>query len=149
MYPEKLSKVFSEMKDMERELEKFKGKASAESSAKILERVHDINGVKVIAHRSDGMDLNDLRTLADNIRDGLGSGVLLLASVKGEQASMLTMVTKDLIKKFNAGDILRHVAAAAGGRGGGKPELAQGGTKDIAKLDNALEMLYEIVKKQT
>jgi len=145
---DKLTKVFSEIKELERELERFKDKASSENSVQILEKVRIINGVKVIAHRIDGMDINDLRATADNVRDGMGSGVILLASVKDEQASMLTMVTKDLTGVFKAGEILKHVAAAAGGRGGGKAELAQGGTKDIGKLNDALEMLYEIAKKQ-
>jgi alanyl-tRNA synthetase len=145
---EKLKKVLSEMKELEKTLEKLKGRSAAENSEKILENVYDINGIKALAYRVDGLAPKDLRVMADNIRDRLGSGILLLASVKDGQASMVAMVTKNLIDSFSAGNILRSVASAAGGSGGGKADIAQGGTKDIKKLDNALKSLYDIIKKQ-
>lgn len=145
---ERLRKLVAEMKELEKALEKLKGKSAAESSSEILERMRDVGGVKVVACRLDGMEAKDLRVLADNVRDGLGSGILMLASVKDDQAAIVAMVTKDLAERFSAGDILKKVAAAAGGRGGGKPDIAQGGTKEIKKLDKALESLYDIVKKQ-
>ncbi|MEC4675859.1 MAG: alanine--tRNA ligase [Nitrospirota bacterium] len=145
---ERLTKTLSEMKELEKTVEKLKGKSAADNATKILENVRDINGVKVIAHRFDGMEQKDLRVMADNIRDRLRSGVVLLASVKGGQASMVAMVTKDLESRFNAGQILKNIAAAAGGRGGGKADLAQGGAKDIKKLDKALESLYDIIKAE-
>lgn len=145
---EKLRKVMSEMKDLERSLERFKGRSAAENSARILENIRDVNGIKVISHKVHGVEPKDLRVIADNVRDGIGSGIVLLASVKEEQASMVAMVTNDLIERYNAGDLLRHVAAAAGGRGGGKPDIAQGGTKELKKLDNALESLYDIIKRK-
>jgi len=85
--------------------------------------------------------------LADNVRDRLGSGVIVIASAKDDQASIVAMVTKDLTKRFSAGEILKNVAALSGGRGGGKPDMAQGGTKELDKLDNALESVYALVKK--
>jgi alanyl-tRNA synthetase len=145
---DKVKKLLSEMKELERSLEKFKGKSAAEHSLKIVESARDISGIRVISHRIDGMDSKDLRELADKVRDGLGSGVLLLASVKDDQASMVAMVTKDLSGKYKAGDLLKKVAASAGGRGGGKPDIAQGGTKEIDKLDKALDSLYDIIKQQ-
>jgi alanyl-tRNA synthetase len=105
-----------------------------------------IHGISVFSHRIDGLEQKDLRILADNIRDKMGSGVLCVASAKDGQAAMLTMVTKDLTDRFNAGDILKRVAAIAGGRGGGKAEMAQGGTQDLEKLDKALEAVYDIVE---
>jgi alanyl-tRNA synthetase len=143
---ERLEKLLSEMKDLEKSLEKYKGKSAAENSAKLLGLARTVDGIKVIAHRIDGIDLKDLRVMADNVRNGLVSGVLLLASVKEGQASLVAMVTKDLTGRYSAGDLLRRVAAAAGGRGGGKADVAQGGTKEIGKLDEALESLYELVK---
>ncbi len=145
---ERLQRLLSEMKELERSLEKFKGQSAAESSSKILDKVRDVDGVKVIAYRIDGISAKDLRVMADNVRDGMGSGILLLASVTEEQASMVAMVTRDLTSRYSAGDLLRQVAAAAGGRGGGKPDIAQGGTKDVNRLDKALESLYDIVKKR-
>jgi alanyl-tRNA synthetase len=145
---EKLQKVLTELKELERSLEKLKGRSAAESSSRILDNVKEINGMKVISCRVEGVDPKDLRVMADNVRDRLGSGILLLASVTNGQASMVAMVTKDLTGSFNAGDILKRVAAEAGGRGGGKSDIAQGGTKEIKRLDKALESLYDIVKSR-
>ncbi|MBI5102341.1 MAG: alanine--tRNA ligase [Nitrospirae bacterium] len=144
---ERLRKMISEMKHLEKELESYKGKSAAEKSEQLIKMTRDINGVKVISCRVDGLDGKDLRTMADNVREGMGSGVLLLASVKDDQASMVAMVTKDLVQKYSAGSLLKQVAAMAGGKGGGKPDLAQGGTKDLDKIDSALEALYDIVKQ--
>ncbi|MBA4372874.1 MAG: alanine--tRNA ligase [Thermodesulfovibrio sp.] len=142
---EKLQKVLSDMKSLEKELESYKGKSASEHSGKVLEKTRVINGIKVISCRVDGLDGKDLRTMADNVREGLGSGVLLLASVKEDQASMVAMVTKDLTAKYSAGNLLKKIAAEAGGKGGGKPDLAQGGTKELGRLDSALETLYKLV----
>ncbi|MCL0046796.1 DHHA1 domain-containing protein, partial [Thermodesulfovibrionales bacterium] len=89
----------------------------------------------------------DLRVLADNIRDRLGSGIVLLASAMDGQASLVAMVTKDLARDFSASEILKKVTAMAGGSGGGKAEMAQGGTKEIEKLDRAIELVYSIARK--
>lgn len=145
---EKVRKLLFDIKELEKSLDKFKGRSASEKSAKILETARDINGIKVISHRIDGMDSKDLRDLADKVRDGLGSGILLLASVKDDQAAMVAMVTRDLVGQYKAGDFLKQVAAAAGGRGGGKPDIAQGGTKEINKLDKAINSLYDIIKQQ-
>jgi alanyl-tRNA synthetase len=144
---EKLNKIISEMKELERELEKHKSQAAVTRSGEIIDKVREINGIKAVAQRIDGLGQKDLRGLADNIRDRMGSGVLVLASVKNGQASLVAMVTKDLVANYHAGEILRLIAAAAGGRGGGKADLAQGGTKEIKKLDKALKSLYDILKK--
>jgi alanyl-tRNA synthetase len=146
---ERLLKVLADMKTIEKELESYKGKSAAEHSGKVLEKARQINGIRVIACRVDGLDGKDLRTMADNVRESLGSGILLLASVKDGQASMVAMVTKDLTQKFNAGNLLNKVASEAGGKGGGKPDLAQGGTKEVGRLDSALESLYDLVAGTT
>jgi len=145
---DKVSRLISEMKDLEKQLEILKGKSAAENSGRIVRTARDINGVKAVAHRIDGIAVQDLRVLADNVRDNLGSGILVLASVKDDQASMIAMVTKDLTQRYSAGALLKEIAAAAGGKGGGKPDTAQGGTKDISQLDKALESLYDIIKRQ-
>jgi alanyl-tRNA synthetase len=145
---EKVARLISEMKDLEKQLDSLKGKNAAESSGQIVTAARDINGIKAVAHRIDGIDGKDLMILADNVRDSLGSGILVLASVKNDQASLVAMVTRDLTNTYSAGTILREIAAAAGGRGGGRPDTAQGGTKEISRLDKALESLYDIIKRQ-
>jgi alanyl-tRNA synthetase len=145
---EKISRLLGEMKGLEKELESLKGKSAAANSGRIVNAAREINGVKAVAYRMEGVDARDLRVVADNVRDALGSGILVLASVKDGQASLVAMVTSDLTGKFNAGSILREIAAAAGGKGGGKPDTAQGGTKELSKLDKALDSLYDIIKRQ-
>lgn len=145
---EKVEKLLADMKELEREMERLKGKAAAESSATLIEKAKNINGIKVISYRVDGLEKKGLRILADNLKEKLGSGVIVLASDKDGEAAILSMVTKDITDKIKAGEILKKVSQLAGGRGGGKPEMAEGGTKDINKLDMALEAVYDIVKKQ-
>jgi alanyl-tRNA synthetase len=141
----KLIKLLAEMKELERKLERLMARNASEQSSEIIKKARDINGIKAIAHRLDGLEQKDLRTIADNIRDGMGSGILVLASVKNDRASLLAMVSENLAPKYHAGNMLKKIAAAAGGKGGGTAELAQGGTKDIKKLDKALESLYDII----
>lgn len=144
---ERITRLLSDTKALEKELEAFKSKKAAKDSSAILERAREVEGITVLAGRINGLEQKDLRIYADNLRDRMGSGILCIASEKNGQASILTMVTKDLTGRFNAGDLLRQVAALAGGRGGGKADMAQGGTSDIEKLDSALESVYDIVKK--
>ena len=145
---EKVRRLLGDLKELEKSLVKFKGRSAVESSSKILAAARDVKGIKVIAQRIDGMDSKDLRELADKVRDSLSSGVVLLASVKDDQAAMVAMVTKDLTGQYKAGDLLGQVAASAGGKGGGRPDIAQGGTKEINKLDKAINSLYDIIKQQ-
>ena len=145
---ERIEKVMADLKDKDREIETLKGKLSSHSSSSLLDLVKEVDGVKVLSCRVDNLEQKDLRVLADNVRDRLGSGIIVVASAKDDQASIVAMVTKDLTKQFSAGDILKSIAARAGGRGGGKPDMAQGGTKELDKLDSALESVYSLVKKR-
>jgi len=145
---ERIERLLIDMKELEKEIERLKGRAASESSATLIEKAKDIDGMKVISCRADGLEKKDLRVLADNLKEKIGSGVIVLASAKDGEATLLSMVTKDLTDKIKAGVILKKVAELAGGRGGGKPEMAEGGTKDIEKLDKALEAIYDIVRKQ-
>jgi alanyl-tRNA synthetase len=144
---DRVEKLLNEIKTLYKDVDSLKSKLASQSSSSLLEKVKEVNGIKVLSCRVDGLQQNDLRVLADNIKDRLGSGVILLASTLNGQASILAMVTKDLTKDYNAGEILKNIAAIAGGRGGGKPEMAQGGTKEIEKLDKALEAVYDLIKK--
>jgi alanyl-tRNA synthetase len=145
---ERIEKVLAEMKDKDREIETLKGKLSSHSSSSLIDLVKEVDGVRVLSCRVDNLEQKDLRVLADNVRDRLNSGIIVIASAKDDQASIVAMVTKDLTKQFSAGEILKNVAALAGGRGGGKPDMAQGGTKELDKLDSALESVYSLVKKK-
>lgn len=144
---QRLEKLITEMKALEKQIEAIKGKTAAKDSARIMEHARVVNGVNVLACRFDGLAQDDLRVLADNLRDRIGSGIIFIASAKDGKASMLSIVTSDLTKKISAGSILKEIAALTGGKGGGKPEMAQGGTSGIDKLDKAIETVYDIVKR--
>jgi alanyl-tRNA synthetase len=143
---DEVGKAQERMKALEKELDKSMASADRDLAAPLLEALREIDGVKVVSARVDGLEQKRLRGLADNVRDRIGSGVLVVASASDGQASIVAMVTKDLTKKFHAGKILKAVAEAAGGRGGGKPDMAQGGTRELDKLDSALDKVYDIVK---
>jgi len=148
---DRVEKLLSEMKERDREIEALKGKIASHSSSEIMEKVKEIGGIKVLSCRIDGLEQKDLRVFADNIRDRIVSGIIVVASVMDGQASMLAMVTKDLTGKFNAGEILKMVATATGGRGGGKAEMAQGGipkVEDTTKLDKALNSVYDLIREK-
>ncbi|MFO0752854.1 MAG: alanine--tRNA ligase [Thermodesulfovibrionales bacterium] len=143
---ERVERLLNDLKDTDREVQTLKAKAASQSSLSVVEQAREIDGVTVLSCRVDSLEQKDLRVLADNVRDRLGSGIIVLASALEGQASMVAMVTPDLTARYRAGDILRDVAALAGGKGGGKPEMAQGGTRELNKLDKALESVYDMVK---
>lgn len=146
---EKIEKIISDMKSMEKEIQKLKTGSSRDTVSDALNKTYDLDGVKIVNIRQDGLNQNELRLLADNVRDRLKSGIIVISSVTDSQAAILCMVTKDLSNKYSAGEIVKNISKLAGGKGGGKPDMAQGGTKEIEKLDAALESLHEIVKKAT
>jgi alanyl-tRNA synthetase len=114
----------------------------------VISEAKEINGVKVLAKRVDNMEQKELRDFGDKLRDKLGSGILAVGSAKDDKVSLIVMVTKDLAARFNAGQIIKDMAAILGGTGGGKADMAQSGGKDPAKLDAALEALYAIISKK-
>ncbi|MCX7794626.1 MAG: alanine--tRNA ligase [Thermodesulfovibrionales bacterium] len=149
--PEPVEKVLSlleKQKEMEREIQNLKQKLLSVESSSLLEKARDIDGIKVLSARLDGLETKDLRILGDELRERLKSGIIILGSVLDGQASIITMVTKDLQKRFHAGEILKEIAELAGGRGGGRADTAQGGTKEIDRLDRALELAYDVIRKK-
>lgn len=143
---EKVRNLTKRVKDLEKELEEVKKKDTFKDITKIMESALMVDSVKVIATRLDGLGQKELRALADELKGRLGSGIIFLASVEDEQSSFVAMVTKDLTSRFNAGNIVKKVAQLSGGRGGGRADMAQGGTKNVNKVDSALKQVYDIVK---
>lgn len=140
---EKVKTLLEEIKALRKEKEKAVGGAVKDMASDIVRAAREAGGVKVVSASVEGLEQKDLRSLADSVRDKIGSGVIVLASIKDEQASLLAMVTPDLTGRFSADKILKAIASETGGRGGGKPELAQGGTKNIDALKAALEKVFE------
>ncbi|MEI8014875.1 MAG: alanine--tRNA ligase [Nitrospira sp.] len=141
----KARKVMTQLKDKERELEEVKLKMAGGSAAEAMAKT--IAGIQVHVQRTDGLDVNGMRALADQLRDKLKSGVVALGAANDGKVSLLVVVTKDLIARLKAGDIIKEMAAEVGGTGGGRPEMAQAGGKDPARLDIALEKVFGLVER--
>ncbi|MGC4122600.1 MAG: alanine--tRNA ligase [Myxococcales bacterium] len=140
-------KALATIKTLEKELDALKKKGSAESSGDLAEKAKDVNGVKVVTARIDPADVDTFRDLADKLRDKLPVSVIALGGEKDGKAVLLVAVSKDAVAKGNkAGDIIKEIAKEVGGRGGGKPDLAQAGGPDAAKIPQALERVYALVK---
>jgi alanyl-tRNA synthetase len=144
----RVEKLMSQARGLEKEVGQFKHKLQSSQAGDLISEAREINGVKVLVKRADNMDPRDLRDFGDKLRDKLGSGILALGSATDDKVSLIVMVSKDLMGRFPAGKIIKDMAAILGGTGGGKPDLAQSGGKDPAKLDAALDALYTIVKKK-
>ncbi|WP_455370221.1 alanine--tRNA ligase [Petrachloros mirabilis] len=141
----KTRKILTQLKDKERELEELKLKMASGSA--VASTAKTIAGVPVHVQRTDGLDMNGMRALADQLRDKLKSGIVALGAVSEEgKVSLLVVVTKDLSAKVKAGDLIKVMAAEVGGTGGGRPEMAQAGGKDPSKLDASLEKVFGLVE---
>jgi alanyl-tRNA synthetase len=140
-----LEKKDAEIKRLVRELDQARMKSASSSTANIGEKIKDVKGVKVLAHRVDNLERGQMRTLVDQLRDKVGSGVVVLGSATDGNVSLIVGVTKDLTAKVQAGKIIGPVAQKVGGKGGGRPDLAEAGGKDLGALDAALGEVYEVV----
>jgi alanyl-tRNA synthetase len=115
----------------------------------ILKSVQKVEGIQVLTAVVQTQDMEGLRSMADLLRDKLGSGVIVLGAVNGEKVNFVSTVTKDLIKiGVHAGNIIKEVAKIAGGGGGGRPDMAQAGGKDPSKITEALQHVVKLVKIQ-
>jgi alanyl-tRNA synthetase len=140
-----IEKKDSEIKRLTRELDSVRMKSASSSTANIGDQIKDVKGVKVLAHRVDNLERAQMRTLVDQLRDKIGSGVVVLGSASNGSVSLIVGVTKDLTGRVQAGKVIGPVAQKVGGKGGGRPDLAEAGGKDAAALDSALAEAYTIV----
>jgi alanyl-tRNA synthetase len=140
-----LDRKDAEIKRLARELDQARMKSASSSTANIGDQIKDVKGVKVLAHRVDNLERAQLRTLVDQLRDKIGSGVVVLGSASNGSVSLIVGVTKDLTSRVQAGKVIAPVAQKVGGKGGGRPDLAEAGGKDAAALDSALAEAYSIV----
>ncbi|MGA9932791.1 MAG: alanine--tRNA ligase, partial [Terriglobales bacterium] len=143
---QELEKKDAEIKRLARELDQARMKSASSSTANIGEKVREVRGVKVLTHRVDNLERAQMRTLVDQLRDKLGSAVVVLGSASNGNVSLIVGVTKDLISRVPAGKVIGPVAQRVGGKGGGRPDLAEAGGKDAAALDSALSEAYSVVE---
>jgi alanyl-tRNA synthetase len=141
-----LDKKDAEIKRLARELDQARMKSASSSTANITDKIKDVRGVKVLTHRVDNLDRGQMRTLVDQLRDKIGSGVVVLGSATNGNVSLIVGVTKDLTSRVQAGKVIAPVAQKVGGKGGGRPDLAEAGGKEPAALDEALNVAYGVVE---
>ncbi len=141
----RLAQIVDNVRALEKELSRLKSKLASAQGEDLASRASDVKGVKVLAARREGADGKALRETIDKLRDKLGSAVLLLAAVEGEKVSLVAGVTPDLTAKVKAGELVGFAAAQVGGKGGGRPDMAQGGGTQPDKLDPMLAAAVEWV----
>ena len=147
---DKIEALLGRNRQLERTLDELRRRVAALETSDLSNGAREVEGVTVVARRTEAEDVPSLRAMADGLRESLGSGVGVLGADIGGKVSFIAVVTDDLIKGrgLKAGDIVRGVAQLAGGSGGGKPHLAQAGGRDPGKLDEALEQVAHIVEQQ-
>ena len=123
---------------MEKELEQLRGKLARGESVDLASQAKEVKGIKVVAARLDGTDAKGLREAVDRLKDKLAPAAIVLAAVDDNKVTLIAGVTKDLTDRLHAGDLVNQVATRVGGKGGGRPDLAQAGGTDPAGLDAAL-----------
>jgi alanyl-tRNA synthetase len=143
--PARLEKLMADHKTLEKEVERLKAKIAVLSASGAEERIETVDGVKVLAKRVSVDTPAALRDLADQFKNKIGSGVVVLGAAAEGKAMLIAVVTKDLVDRFHAGNIVKDLAAVVGGKGGGRPDMAQAGGPQPENLEQALERVYEIV----
>ncbi|MCP8616961.1 alanine--tRNA ligase [Salirhabdus salicampi] len=145
--PNRIEGLFSELKTLERENESLTAKLSNMEAKGILDKVETINGVTLLAARVDVADMNGLRNMVDDIKQQLGSGIVLLGTSSNGKVQLAAGVSKDLIDQgFHAGKLIKEAASRCGGGGGGRPDMAQAGGKNPEQLDEAVQYAKEYVQ---
>ncbi|CEO26649.1 alanine--tRNA ligase [Paraclostridium sordellii] len=145
----RVAHLLDETKSLTKELNEVKAKMSLQSADSILDSKVDINGVNIVISKFEDMDMDTLRNTADTLRDKLASGVVVLANVAGGKINFVATATKDVVEKgVHAGNIVKEVAQIAGGKGGGRPNMAQAGAPDVNKVDEALNHAKDVLKSQ-
>ncbi len=143
---DKVQQLVDRSRKLEKELEQLKGKLASSQGSELAEQAIEVNGIKVLAAKLEGADARTLRDTVDQLKNKLGSAVIVLGAVTGEKVSLTAGVTPDLIKQIKAGDLVKHVAQQVGGKGGGRPDMAQAGGTEPAALDAALASVKEWVE---
>lgn len=146
--PQKASSAANRIKELEKELEKIKSKLATQASADIESNAVEIDGIKVLAHHIESADVKTLRDTLDRLKDKLGSAAIVLGTSKDSKVTLVAGVTKDQTHRIKAGDLVNAVASQVGGKGGGRPDMAQAGGDNPAALDKALQSVPDWVRAQ-
>jgi alanyl-tRNA synthetase len=143
---DKVKRLLEHQKELEKEIEKLRGQFEKDQISELLDRKQSVNGASMVVSQVDGLDARQLRDVADQLREKLGSGVVVLASASDTNVNLVASVSKDLVKKFHAGNIVKELARMVGGGGGGRPDFAQAGGKEPAQIAAALKRAEELIR---
>ena len=147
--PEKIGHLLAEVKALQSENESLKSKAAKDALGDVMDQIKEVKGVKVLAARVDGVDMNGLRDLGDQLKEKLGEGVVVLASAADGKVSLMATATDGAMKAgAHAGNLIKAIAVCVGGGGGGRPNMAQAGGKNPAGIDEALTKVTEVLEDQ-
>jgi len=142
---ERVEKLIKNQKEMEKEIETMKSRLASKDSADLLGQAREIKGIRVLTAVVNATDAKTLRDFGDKLRDRLQSGIILIGSRADDKAMLLCLVTKDLTDRYSAGNIIRDIAPVVGGKGGGRPDMAQAGGPKPENLEQALKRLEEMI----
>ena len=147
--PARVEGLQQQLKEVQRENESLRAKLGNIEAASLTDQLNTVEGIQVLAARVSASDMDNLRGMVDELKNKLGSAVIVLGSVDGDKVNLVAGVTKDLMDRgIHAGKIIKEVATRCGGGGGGRPDMAQAGGKDPSKLQEALDAVAEFVKAQ-
>ena len=143
---DKLAGLLERNRQLEKELDQLKARAASAAGSDLAGSALQVKGVKLLAARLDGLDGKALLAMVDQLKNKLGSAVILLGGVLDDKVVLVAGVTQDLTARLKAGDLMRQAAAVVGGKGGGRPDMAQGGGTDAGRLDEALALAKDFVE---
>lgn len=146
--PVKAGNAVSRIKELEKEIEQLKAKFATQAGADLADSAVDVDGIKVLAQLIEGADAKSLRETLDRLKDKLGSAAIVLATAEGSKVSLVAGVTKDQTHRIKAGELVNSVAIQVGGKGGGRPDMAQAGGNNPAALEQALRSVPDWVRQQ-
>ena len=144
---DKVKKLLERQRELEREIEKLRGQFEKDQIPELLAKQSSVNGTKFLISEVDGVDAKQLRDIADQLKEKIGSGVVVLASAGEANVNLVASVSKELTQRYHAGNIIKELAGIVDGGGGGRPEFAQAGGKEPAKIAAALKRAEELIRE--
>ncbi|NOR23263.1 MAG: alanine--tRNA ligase, partial [Desulforhopalus sp.] len=145
---ERIQKLLEQQKELEKEVDRVKAQAMSRQFGPSGQDIREVDGVRVLSQQVNADSPKDLRVMLDNLKDQIKSGVVVLGAEAADGKAMLICgVTKDLTDRFHAGEIIKQLSAKVGGKGGGRPDMAQGGGPQVKRIKEVLESVFEIVEQ--
>ncbi len=145
---ERVAQILDQNRNLEKELSRLQTKLASSQGSDLVNQAIEVKGIKLLAISIDNVDMKQLRTIADQLKSKLATGVILLAGIKDNKISLVAAVTADLTSKIKAGELMKYVATQVGGKGGGRPDMAQGGGIELDKLPTTLQSVTAWVEER-